>query len=299
VTIATQRSGWLLASLALLVAFADAAHAQAWLPEQGHFMLSTAFSDNFNKKHYLPNGDEDDVGHTRTQMVSLSAMYAPTNRWLVEAGVPYVQARYRGSRPHPSEVDDGEYHGGLTDLHLALHFQALKEPLALAPYIGVVVPLQDYETLGHAARGRGLNELWLGFYAGKSLDPWIRGTYLQARYNYAFVERVAGVTHDRSNASLEVGWFMTPQWSIRALFSAVDTHGGIPVPVPQTHPLFRFHDQLAAEKLRNVGGGVSWSISDSADLYLVYTQSVSGESAHKLDSGLTLGFNYALSRVGH
>ena len=295
-TIAKRRVSLWLASLALLLVFGGAAQAQAWLPEQGHVMFSTAFSDNLNKKHYLPNGDEVDVGHTRTRSVSLSAMYAPTDRWMIAVGVPYVEARYRGSRPHPVDIDDGDYHGSITDLHLVLHFQALTEPLALAPYIGVVVPLEDYETLGHAARGRGLQEQWLGFYVGKSLDPWIRGTYMQARYNYAFVERVAGIAHDRSNADLEVGWFITPQWSVRALFSAVNTHGGIPVPVPVTHPLFQFHDQLAAEKLRNVGAGVSWSMSDSTDFYLVYLQSVRGESAHKLDTGLTLGFNYMIGR---
>lgn len=296
VTSATQRASLQLASLALLLAFAGAARAQAWLPERGHFMFSTAYSDNINKKHYLPNGDELDVGHTRTKMIGLSAMYAPTDRWMIEAGIPYVEGRYRGSRPHPTEVDDGDYHGTVTDLHLAVHFRAITEPFALAPYIGVVVPLADYETLGHAAPGRGLEELWLGFYVGKSLDPWIPGTYVQARYNYAFVEHVAGVSHDRTNADLEIGWFMTPQWSIRALFSAIDTHGGIPVPVPPTHPLFQYHDQLAAEKLRNVGGGVAWTISDSADVYLVYVESISGESAHKLDSGLTLGFNYMIGR---
>jgi hypothetical protein len=293
VTTATQRAGVLLAWLALL-AVAGTAEGQAWLPEQGHFMFSTAYTDNLNKKHYLPDGDEVDVGHTRTQMIGLNAMYAPADRWMVEVGLPYVRARYRGSRPHPTDIDNGDYHGGFTDLHLAVHFQAFTEPFALAPYIGVVTPLTNYKTMGHAARGRGLNELWLGFYTGKSLDPWIPGTYVQARYNYAFVERVAGISHDRTNADLELGWFMTPQWSIRALFTAIDTHGGIPVPVPPTHPLFQYHDQLAAEKMRNVGAGVAWSMSDSADVYLVYVKSISGESAHKLDSGLTLGFNYAI-----
>jgi hypothetical protein len=282
-------SGWLVLLLA-----SGAAHAQAWLPEEGSFTLSTAFSDNLNKKHYLPNGEEADVGHTRTKIVAVSGSYALSDRWMLEMGVPYVEARYRGSRPHPTEVDDGTYHGSVTDVHLALHFQALEAPFAFAPYVTVVVPLQDYETLGHAARGRGLEEFWLGFYAGKSLDAWIPGAYVQGRYNYAFVERVAGIAHDRSNGDLEIGWFITPQWSVRALFSTVDTHGGIPVPVPPTHPLFEVHDQLAAEQLRNVGAGVSWSISDTADIYMVYLQSIRGESAHKLDRGLTLGFSYSM-----
>ncbi len=291
---AAPRAGLPLIFLGLLFTRAGAVEAQAWLPERGAFSLTAAFSDNLNEKHYLPNGDEVDVGHTRTRIAAVSALYALTDRWMIEADVPYVEARYAGPRPHPTEVDDGSYHGDVTDVHLGVHFQALEEPFAFAPYTTVVIPLQDYETLGHAAHGRGLEEFWLGFYAGKSLDPWIPGTYVMGRYNYAFVEKVAGVAHDRSNADLEIGWFVTPQWSVRLLFAAVDTHGGIPVPVPPTHPLFSFHDQLAAERLRNVGAGIAWSMSDQADIYVVYLQSVHGESAHKLDRGLTLGFSYSI-----
>jgi hypothetical protein len=294
VSTAPPRGGLCLTFVGLLLTYGGTAEAQAWLPEKGSFSVSTAFSDNLNKNHYLPNGDEVDVGHTRTKILAMTAIYALTDRWMIDIGVPYVEAKYSGPRPHPTEVDDGTYHGSVTDVHLALHFQALEEPFAFAPYTAVVIPLQDYETLGHAARGRGLEEFWLGFYAGKSLDPWIPGTYVVGRYNYAFVEQVAGIAHDRSNADLEIGWFMTPQWSVRALLSAVETHGGIPVPVPPTHPLFEFHDQLAAESLRNVGAGVSWSMSDQTDIYVLYLQSVRGESAHKLDRGLTLGFSYAI-----
>lgn len=292
---AAPRAVLLSIVLGPLLMHAGAAAAQAWLPEQGSFGFTTAYSHNLNKKHYLPSGDEVDVGHTRTQIVAVNAIYAVTDRWTIEVGLPYVRAKYTGSRPHPTEIDDGAYHGSVTDMHLGLHFQALLEPFAFAPYTTVVVPLEDYETLGHAARGRGLEELWLGFYTGKSLDPWIPGTYVVGRYNYAFVERVAGVAHDRSNFDLEIGWFMTPQWSARVLFSAVETHGGIPVPVPPTHPLFEFHDQLAAERLRNVGAGIGWSMSDRTDIYMLYLQSVRGESAHKLDRGLTLGFTYAIA----
>jgi hypothetical protein len=284
-----------LGALILLLMQSSAAHAQAWLPEAGSFNFNSAYSDNLNKKHYLPDGEEFDAGQTRTQTIALNATYALTDDWLLEVGVPFVSARYSGTRPHPTEVDDGTYHGSVTDVHLALHFQALVEPFALAPYTALVIPLEDYETLGHAAPGRGLQEFWLGFYAGKSLDEWLSGVYIVGRYNYAFVERVAGIAHDRSNLDLELGWFFTPQWSVRALFSAIETHGGIPVPVPTTHPLFEHHDQLAAERLRNVGAGVSWSMSDRTDVYLLYLHSVWGESAHKLDQGVTFGFSYSLS----
>jgi hypothetical protein len=266
--------------------------AQAWLPEKGDLSWAVVYSDILNKKHYLPDGDEVDVGHTTTQSIGLLAAYGLTDRFTIEAALPYVRAKYEGGRPHPTEIDDGHYHKTLTDLRVGLHFQALEEPFAFAPYVAFVTPVTDYETMGHAAPGRGLNEAWVGFYAGKSLDEWIPGVYVQGRYNYAFVEKVAGVSHDRSNADLELGYFITPEWSVRALGAWQETYGGIDVPVPVTHPLFQYHDQLAAESFVHLGGGVGWSFSERVDLYLIYTTSISGTNGHKLDRGFTVGIGY-------
>ena len=129
----------------------------------------------------------------------------------------------------------------------------------------------------------------------KSLDEWLSGVYIVGRYNYAFVEQVAGIAHDRSNLDFELGLFFTPQWSVRALFSAVETHGGIPVPVPPHPSAFRLSRPVGSGTAGNVGAGVSWSMSDRTDVYLLYLHSVWGESAHKLDQGVTFGFSYSLS----
>ena len=271
------------------------AGAQAWLPEQGTFSWSVVYNSVLNKKHYLPDGDEVDVGHTQTHSIGLIASYALTDRWTVAGGIPYVRSKYDGARPHPTHVDDGDYHTSFTDFRLELHFQALEEPVALAPYVAVILPSHDYETLGHAAPGRGLNEQWLGFFVGKSLDPWLARTYVQARYNYAFVEKVAGISHDRSNADLELGYFPTERWSLRAVVLWQDTHGGIDVPVPPSHPLFDHHDQIAEESFLNVGAGLACSLTDRIDIHALYLTSVSGKNGHKLDTGLTVGLSYRVA----
>jgi hypothetical protein len=275
--------------------FAATVDAQAWLPEQGSLNLSVSYSNDLNKKHYLPDGGEQDVGHTRSQVLGISASYGLTDRLLITGGVPFVVARYRGDFPHPTKVDDGHYHGAVTDVRLGLHYQALTEPLALAPYVSLVIPTNGYEVSGHAAPGRGLEETWIGFYAGKSLDAWIPRTYLQARYNYAFVEKVAGVAHDRMNAELEIGYFLNPRASVRAIAAWQETHGGIDVPVPRDHHLFDHHDQLAAENFLNLGGGFAFSVSERLSLYSLFQGSVRGRNGHKLDHGLTLGINYLVT----
>ncbi len=161
--------------------------------------------------------------------------------------------------------------------------------------MGVVVPVQDYHVLGHAAPGRGLDEYWIGFYVGRSLNDWIPRTYVQARYNYAFVEKVVGISHDRSNADLEIGYFFAPRWSARLLGSWADTYGGVDIPMPPSNPLFPHHDQLAEEYYVNVGGGVAFEVNDRSSMHLTYMQSVDGRNTHKVDQRFSLGVSW---RVG-
>ena len=142
-----------------------------------------------------------------------------------------------------------------------MHYQFTDGPVAVAPYVGVIIPTQEYVTFGHSAPGRGLEEYWVGFYAGTSLNEWIPRTYVQVRGNYAFVERVMDIAHDRSNATLEIGHFLTDRLSLRVLVSKQWTHGGINVPVPLDSPLFPVHDRLAAEEFVNLGAGVNWTIN--------------------------------------
>ena len=199
----------------------------------------------------------------------------------MSASVPYVQAAYHGSRPHPGTIDNGDYHGTLTNLRFELRYQALENPLALTPFVATGHPIHNYVTLGHAAPGKGLDEYTVGFYTGRSLDPWIPRTYFHARYGYSFVEKVAGISHDRSNADLEIGYFLTSQLGVRAVASWQETLGGIAVPIPPTHPLFRYHDQLGAEGFLNVGAGLSYSLTHKVDVYALYAETVRGRNGHK------------------
>lgn len=289
-----------LVSAALVVAclFAGSvASAQAWLPAKGTLGSAVTYNNELNLYHYLPNGDESDAGHTRSETLGLSLGYSPTDRLLLTASVPFVTTRYWGDRPHPGEIDNGDEHHSWTDLRVSAHYQLLREPFALAPYIAFVTPVSDYPTLGHAAPGRGLNETWLGFGIGKSLAQWIPRTYVQGRYNYAFVEEVADVKHDHSNVDLEIGHFINRQWSVRALCFMRFAHGGIDVPIPRSNPLYFYHDQLGATSYTNLGLGASYSPNRSVSFYVTALQSVKGENGHKVDQGITFGMSYGFSTL--
>jgi len=210
-----------------------------------------------------------------------------------------IRSGYHGCCPHPASMtnaDDGSYHTTVTDLRLEAHYQLLQEPLALAPYVAYVWPTHDYETMGHSAPGRGLTETWLGLGVGKSLDQWIPRTYVQARFTYAWVEKVAGVSHNRENIDFDVGYYVNPHVALQGLVQWQKTIGGIVVPFPKSDPrypvLFPHHDQLAADDHTNIGGGASWFVSDESTWSLAYMQGVKGRNGHKIDSQFSLAYTY-------
>lgn len=283
-----------LIALALLsLAGMSSALGQAWLPRQGDIGTLISYNDLLNKHHYTTSGDEVDLGHTQTRTTGLAVTYSPSDRWLLGASIPYVQTRFLGeNHNHGPETDHGHTNSWWTDLRLEVHFQALLDPVAIAPYYAVVLPVQDYPVQGHAAPGRGLTEHWIGLFAGKALDFMLPGMYVQARANYAFVQEVADIGHDRGNLDLELGYFFTPSWAAWVLGSWQWTYGGIDVPVPPNSPLFPYHDQLAAAEFFNMTGGIGWFPGDRWNVFLNYSESLSGSNAHKVDRSWTIGVGY-------
>ena len=266
--------------------------AQAWLPAKGSYSYGIDYNDTFNIHHYDSHGVAGDFGHTRVFTAAVSGSYSPTDRVMLSASLPWVRSEYHGAFPHPTYVDDGQYHDTFTDLRFDAHYQWIDGSFAVAPYVAFVIPTHNYITLGHAAPGRGLNEAWIGTFIGKSLDAWLPRTYVQVRMNYAFVEKVAGVKHDRINADGEIGYFVNPRWSVRAICNWQDTDGGIGLPVPPSNPLYPHHDQLGATRYLNLGGGVAWQATNRLGTYAIYTTSMHGRNGHELDRSFSFGLGY-------
>jgi hypothetical protein len=287
------------AIVACLAFVPTVALGQAWLPQKGSMSYTVDYTDILNKKHYTSDGHEVDVGHTDINALSLSGSYSPTDRISINASIPVMRTRYRGEGlgGHDHPIDDGTWHTTITDLQFTVNYQLVTGALGLAPYVGAVIPTHDYTTFGHSAPGRGLNEYWVGTYAALSLNEWIPRTYVQVRGNYAFVEEIAGIAHDRINATLEIGYFPTPSWNVRAFVSEQWTDGGINVPIPVTDPLFPHHDALAAEEFVAVGGGATWVVNERVSVYAFYMQAIEGSNAHKVDHRLSMGVSYGVG--GH
>ncbi len=316
------------AGLLTLLSLASPLRAQAWLPPAGEAFLSLGYSTIFATKHYSfsrtpgdpPNDNyELNLGHIRGQTVGAQVGYAFTDRLMLQFGVPYTDAKWDPAggtgRPHTlldgTTLDDGQYHGSFADFRIDAFYQAIQGTTALTPFVSAVIPTHDYMYFAHSAVGRGLNEYILGLTFGSSLERIIPGLYVQAVYSYAFVEEVfvetvGSIHHDRSNGALEVGYFVTPSIGVRFLAGGFYTHGGVSFgraadfhcatsPCTAADPLFLHHDQIEHASAILLGGGLSYALTGSVDVYANYIQTVQGRAGHKVDHGLSFGFSWGFS----
>jgi hypothetical protein len=309
-----RRVGSLAATAGLLslIAFAGPLRAQAWLPPAGEVFFSLGYANTFASKHYLgtPNnpGDtvETDRGQMRAQTFHAAIGYGITNRLELSVGIPFVTGRYVKTgigNPHPgSDADDGDYHGTFQDFRIQALYQALLEPVALAPFVAAVIPSHSYTYLAHSAVGRDLHEYLVGVHFGADLGRVLPGAYAQATYSYAFVERVLDIHHDRSNAALDLGYYMTPSLGARFLATGFYTHGGVTFrsqsdlsPASLSNPIFVHHDQIGHDSGLSVGGGVQYQLTPLVDVYATYMRTVLGHGGIKIDHGISFGFSWGFS----
>ena len=110
------------------------------LPSKGSFSYTIDYTDILNKKHYTNDvcrpvcPDEVDVGHTDIRFYNLSAELQPDRPHRANASLPVMRTRYRGPGlgGHDHEIDDGTWHGTVTDLQLTANYQDRWVPSARA-----------------------------------------------------------------------------------------------------------------------------------------------------------------------
>jgi len=275
----------------------------------------------------LEPGDniEDDRGHIRSQSVGFQVGYGITDRLTVQFGAPYTEAKWYTRPCNPpttscyglphtfsngTTLDDGQYHGTLADFRIDALYQVIQGPTALTPFVSAVIPSHGYQYFAHSAVGRDLHEYVLGLNFGSSLERILPGAYVQAMYSYAFVEEVfvptvGDVHHDRSNGSFELGYFITPSVSVKFLAGGFYTHGGLVfrsradfqcgAVCDGADPIFLHHDQVEHTSAILLGGGVSYALTGSIDVYANYIRTVQGRGGHKIDNGLGFGVSWGFS----
>ncbi len=279
--------------------------AQAWLPAKDTTTLGFSYQYLFIKQHLLAKGETVDRGHIKSQLGLMQLGYSPTDRAAFSFAVPYVAAKYAGPAPHQLPIDDGSYHGTWQDYRLDARYQLVRGPTAFTPFIEMVIPSHSYTYFAHSAAGTDLRETTLGFYTGVAdLLAHFRscgcptGAYAQSRVAYSFVEHVLGRRIDHADADLDLGYFATERFGVRALASYTRTIGGVDWNYhwpDYSSPIFLHHDQLLANRHFNVGGGANYAVSDRLDVYTSVLHTLSGRNGHKIALAANVGVGWSFA----
>jgi hypothetical protein len=286
-----------LGALVLPLSVAATAHAQAWVPSQGEGAVSVGFTTSDAKYHYLTTLRVD-IGEIDWQTLVTDVTYGLTDRIAVDLAVPVVASKYTGAFPHPTALDDGRYHTTFADVRFALRYNLTRGGAVITPYVGSMVPSHAYEFFAHAAAGRRLKELQVGAYVATLTDRILPGLFVSGRYGYGFTERVLDISHNRSMADLEIGYFVTPAFRTFIMGTGQITHGGIDLPLdgilsPRFLPV---HDQIDRINYLNVGAGAAFSISDSVDVFGSFIRNVAARNGHALNRSITVGVSKSFKR---
>jgi hypothetical protein len=271
--------------------------AQAWVAPKGQTSVSLSYQYSVVKDHLRADGHEADLGHVWTHLGAISVAYSATDRLAVSFGVPYVVATYKGDFPHQEHVDGGNSHGTYQDYRIDLRYQLLKGTTAVTPFIEAIIPTHDYEFFGHSAVGRRLNERAVGIYVGRPIGALLPNAYVQGRLSYSFVDQVYDIKANHANLDVDAGYFVNDRLGVRMLVSVNRTDGGVDMDKlgPAEGELFQHHDQILRESHINVGGGMSYAMTNSTDVFFSALRTVSGTNGHKLDLSFTVGLGWSFS----
>jgi len=282
------------------------ASAQAWVPPKGEATLSVGWGYNWADHHTTYDGTSVDPGAMLFHSALSDLSYGVTNRLAVGVNLPFVASRYGGEKPHKARLaappgaplyDDGTWHGTFQDFRAEARFRATTGSLAITPMAALVVPSHFYEYLAHSASGRGLTEGQFGVSVGRVLDPILPKAYAQARYVYAVPEKVLGLSHNRSEVSVDLGYFVTDSLTASVFGGLTKTHRGWRATIdypPPTNPDWESHDQLRKAEYVRLGGGLSYALTGSIDVGLSGFATLRSRSDVNM-SGVSLIVSYGFS----
>ena len=81
--------------------------AQAWLFPKGDGTVSLSYQNIFVRQHSYSNVDRMETGHILSHAVTIDTDYSLTDKIALRITLPFIAARYYGSRPHAIQTDNG------------------------------------------------------------------------------------------------------------------------------------------------------------------------------------------------
>jgi hypothetical protein len=295
--------------LLLLSAVPATLCAQAWLSPKGQGTVTTLYQYGFDRYHALSQGERVDRGHIALHTVMADVDYSLTDRLAVRVALPFIQGRYSGldahrldrSRPETAvKLDDGHYHGSFQDFRIDVRYNASRKHLMITPFFQVNVPSHGYPTLGHTAVGTAQREYRTGVNVGRRLDPILPNAYVQGRFAFGVVQRVAGISPKRSYGEFQFGYFLTRRLSVQGAGVWTHSHNGIdfifgrfPDNLSDQH--WVNHDRITNTRQLDLGGAANYSIDRSTTFFVGVGHSVYGANAHLRAAVVTVGITKSFS----
>ena len=292
-------------AIAMLVASTKLATAQAWVLPAREGSINFSYQTLDNTGHRVTNGQILPVATSFDMSLYFEVEYAFTNRFSLSAGLPYVFAKYTDSNPPPLPipylpVDQCHcWQSGWQNFGVTARYNLVNGTSGLTTFVSLGVPSQSYDFRGESALGDDLREVRIGVDAGRRLNAISRKLAVQGGYYYAFVEKVQGISTNRSNARGEVNYRVNRRLSALGQFYWQRTHGGLrlgsPSPADLVFPgevtpdLLYQHDRLLRDNYWRAGGGITYSLPQ-AYLFAAYTAFVAGTDTHA-GRAVTIGFS--------
>lgn len=271
----------------LLLLVAPALFGQAWVAPRGETTVSLTFQIGEFKGHLDENGNRIPLGGSRSRTMALDVEHSLTDRLAITAGLPYVAGK-NGRDPSPAAgrtgIDDGRYHSTWQDFRLGARYNILTHPIVVTPLILFRIPSHSYHTIGEAAVGRNLREEQLGIAVARIFAPADQTFYVEGQYTYTVVQKHLNVGTNRSNADLDLGYFVLPTLNVRAFVNWQDTYGGLEADfvfspdIPAD--LFHEHDRLLQDDHWRGGVGASYAITENVEVYLSFLKTLRGTNSH-------------------
>ena len=252
---------------------------QATVPGKRAGYVSIGYQYTDVQQHLFSDGQEGDFGRIEASTINFYVDYGLFEKFALSMNVPFVESRYGGPFPE-SSIDGGGYNGTIQDFFVSARYQLMRAPFFLTPILAVTIPSHNYETIGHTAVGRNLNELVVGFAAARLLNPLLSDAFLSAGYNYSWTEEFNGVGLDRSNMFVQAGYFVASRVTLSAGFNFQWAHDGIDWTQISTAGEFHEHDRLARASYTRLGGAISYSTFAALMLELSGGVTLSGENTH-------------------
>ena len=305
------------AARAGLLALATAGHAEAGGYPAGTGSVTIAYQHIDNTGHRLSDGSLLEEGQSVSQALMCEVRYGLTARLTLAAGLPYVAARYTGAGPTPFQflpVDaDRRWHGSLQDIAVSARYELAGDgALSVRPGVSVVVPSHAYAYRGEAVVGRRLAELQLSLAVSRVLDGITPRLSVDGSYSYAAVQKgPVAIRNDRSNATLGLGYRLTPKLDASASGHWQRTHGGLrlgsiagPLLFPgevDTAERIVEHDRLLRDDYVHLEGALTLSAGpfDISSSYLHYLSGTDTHAGRAITIGVTWFFRAGEDRAGN